>query len=88
MQLRLCAFGRPCARVCSPSYGGSGKQSYHGRCHQRARQVPVAKPPQTRDDISQVVIFDVGPRGIQTVRCLSSEVADCLRSLASCGANG
>ncbi len=56
--------------------------------HQRACQMPAAKPPQAGEYVSQVMIFDVRCRSIQSIRSASGEVVDCLGALASRFANG
>jgi hypothetical protein len=41
------------------AYGGSGKKTERGRDYQRTCQMPAAKPSQTAEHISQVMIFDI-----------------------------
>jgi len=47
--------------------------------------MPAAKLPQTLEYVSQVVIFDVGCGGIQSVRCAGSGAIDRIGTPASAG---
>jgi hypothetical protein len=47
----------------------------------------TAKPPQASGHVSQVMIFDVQCRSIQSIRGARSEAVDCLGTLASSCAN-
>jgi hypothetical protein len=68
--------------------GGSGKKAERGRGNQRLCQMAAAKLPQTGEHISQIVIFDIRCRGIQSIRCAGGEVVDGLAALVPCGADG
>jgi hypothetical protein len=48
----------------------------------------ASKPPQAGECIPQVMIFDVGCRGIQSIGCLGRASVDCRGTLPSCFANG
>jgi len=50
--------------------------------------MPAAKVPQTGERISQIVIFDVRRRGIQSIGCAGGAVVDGLGTFASGRADG
>jgi len=87
-QLRLCTFRYALARACRASYGGPGQEADSGRGQQGATQVPAAISPQARECVAQVMIFDHGCSGIQSICRAGSEVVDRLGPLAPSRANG
>jgi hypothetical protein len=48
----------------------------------------ASKPSQAGDGIPQVMIFDVGRRGIQSIGGTGGAVVDCGGTLPSCSADG